>query len=187
MDSEGKPVYEKMDVTAAYASPITDPTYPDAQFSGQLTWDLGTQPSGAEGYVEFDVTVNENAIAVDNTAVGEIWNWGYVTVGNRPEVETNHIWNPVPTYEFDVTVNENAIAVDNTAVGEIWNWGYVTVGNRPEVETNHIWNPVPTYELPETGGSGDLVYLVGAAFLGAGVGLAVKRRTDRRRGLTQKV
>lgn len=108
-DASGKPTYTQMkDISASYQpGPITDPKYPDTQFSGQLTWDLGEQPAGAEGYVQFDVTVNENAIV----PTGGIWNWGYVKVGNRAEVETNHIWNPVPTYELPETGGPGTIGL----------------------------------------------------------------------------
>lgn len=90
-------------VTASYrasteGAPVTDDNNPDAVFSGELGWNLGTQPSGAEGYVEFDVTVTEQAVPT-----GGIWNWGHVKVNGDAWVETNHIWNPVPTYELPAT------------------------------------------------------------------------------------
>ncbi len=61
-------------------------------------WDLGVQPSDAEGYVIFTVKVKENAAPEDI-----IWNWGYVQVGNKPEIETNHIDNPIIGYELPQT------------------------------------------------------------------------------------
>lgn len=58
---------------------------------GQLTWMLGEQSSGAEGYVEFTVTVNETGVRQD-----EILNWAFVKVGNNSEVQTNTIVNDTP-------------------------------------------------------------------------------------------
>lgn len=58
-----------------------------------LIWNLGEQPKGTEGYVAFSVKVNEKAVSQR-----KINNWGYVQIGNRSEVETNHIENPLTGY-----------------------------------------------------------------------------------------
>lgn len=63
-----------------------------------LYWELDNISPGTEGYVEFKVTVKESAVHV-----GEIWNWGYVKIGNKPEIETNHIDNPIYGYELPAT------------------------------------------------------------------------------------
>lgn len=58
-----------------------------------LYWELPNQPNGREGYVTFTVRVNDSItgkLHVDNRA--------YVTIGNKPEVETNIVSNPFTTY-----------------------------------------------------------------------------------------
>ncbi|MCI8497342.1 MAG: DUF11 domain-containing protein, partial [Clostridiales bacterium] len=72
-------------------------TFTDANDGNRtvIKWDLGEQAAGAEGYVTFQVKVKESAISE-----GVIWNWGYVQIGNKPEIETNHIDNPILSYEL---------------------------------------------------------------------------------------
>lgn len=69
-----------------------------------LSWDLGEQPPGAEGYVVFKVILNENA------KVTRIENQAYVQVGNDYEIETNRIYNPIYSYKLPETGGIGTVA-----------------------------------------------------------------------------
>lgn len=68
----------------------------------ELVWELGKQLPGADGYVIFEVTVDPAKRDVTkgnrNTDGTVIRNWGYVQVGDEPEIETNRISNPIYGY-----------------------------------------------------------------------------------------
>ncbi len=70
-----------------------------------IYWNLGRQEPGAEGYVIFKVKVKSDAVVK-----GVVWNWGYVQVGNKPEIETNHIDNPIYGYRLPDTGGEGTTA-----------------------------------------------------------------------------
>ncbi len=68
-----------------------------------LTVTLADVPARADGYITFNVKVQEpesedDYIRVENSAV--------VKVGNDSGVETNVVWNPIPRKDVDVNIND---------------------------------------------------------------------------------
>lgn len=64
-----------------------------------LTWDLGTQPDGAEGTVSFEAKVNEDATKVEDP----LTNTGYVKVGDNHTYQTNTTEGDPKTGDLTVT------------------------------------------------------------------------------------
>lgn len=107
-----------------------------------ITWNLGEKESGDSGSVTFQVTVDNDAIDLDDNTVE---NTGKVKIGDNPAVSTNTTKNPVP--EKTVTGTSAGTTVgngDKVQVGDILTYTIYYINTLSEAATVDITDTIPT-------------------------------------------